>query len=197
MSRLPGDGHNDHRGHARHDRCPASGPVRAARPRAVASPGRHGHRREGAEAHHDRHPRARPGAADGRRADDPVQEAATVIAVGALARTAEARAVTAGRNRIRPVRVAPTPVTPLSVATTAMGGGLTVHLDSTARSPGTGRSTDDIGPDGSEERARRDAGRVLARVGRWAGRLSRHLPESELSLLNGDPRTVVGVGPTS
>ena len=120
-----------------------------------------------------------------------------MIAWDALARAAEPQPATAGRRRIGRAPEAPRPIAPLSVATTAMGGGLTVHLDSTARSPGTGRSTDDIGPDGSEERARRDAGRVLARVGRWAGRLSRHLPESELSLLNGDPRTVVGVGPTS
>jgi thiamine biosynthesis lipoprotein len=119
-----------------------------------------------------------------------------VIAVDALARTGEPRAATTGRRRIGPAPEAPGPIAPLSVTTTAMGGRLTVHVDATAWSPATGRSPDVIEQREFEDRARRDAGRVLARVGRWAGRLSRHLPESELSLLNADPRPAVHVGPT-
>ncbi len=119
-----------------------------------------------------------------------------MIAVDTLARTAEPRSATAGRAQPRPVPVVLAPIAPLSVATAAMGGRLTVHIDPTAPSPATGCSSNDIRPGESEERARRDAGRVLARVGRWAGRLSRHLPESELSLLNADPQPAVHVGPT-
>ena len=33
-------------------------------------------------------------------------------------------------------------------------------------------------------------------MGRWADRLSRHLPDSELSALNADPAEAVPVGPT-
>lgn len=87
----------------------------------------------------------------------------------------------------RPLRIAgaapnapPTPIVPLSVATTSMGGRLVVHLAAM----------------GDEERARRDARRLLSRVGRWADRLSRHLETSELSTLNADPRSTVTVGPT-
>jgi len=74
----------------------------------------------------------------------------------------------------------PAPIVPLSVATTAMGGRLVVHLAATA----------------DEERARRDARRLLSRIGRWADRLSRHLEISELAALNADPRPSVSVGPT-
>jgi thiamine biosynthesis lipoprotein len=79
-----------------------------------------------------------------------------------------------------PHRAAPFPIVPVSVATTAMGGRLAVHLAAAA----------------DDERARRDAQRVLARVARWADRLSRHLGTSELSTLNADPRPTVAVGPT-
>lgn len=124
-----------------------------------------------------------------------------MIAADAPARAAEPQPATAGRTTagragIPPVAAAPAPIAPLSVATTAMGGRLTVHVDTAAWSPATGRARDPVDEDEFEERARRDAGRVLARVGRWAGRLSRHLPESELSLLNADPRPAVRVGPT-
>ncbi|MGO9178642.1 MAG: FAD:protein FMN transferase [Candidatus Limnocylindrales bacterium] len=61
-----------------------------------------------------------------------------------------------------------------------MGGRLVVHLEASA----------------DEERARRDARRLLSRIGRWADRLSRHLDTSELSALNADPRWDVPVGPT-
>ena len=74
----------------------------------------------------------------------------------------------------------PTPIVPLTVATTAMGGRLVVHLAALA----------------DDERAQRDGQRVLSRIGRWADRLSRHLETSELSGLNADPRSRVPVGPT-
>ncbi len=79
-----------------------------------------------------------------------------------------------------PREASPTPIVPVSVATTAMGGRLVVHLAAPAE----------------EERARRDAERLLSRIGRWADRLSRHLDTSELSALNADPRPIVTVGPT-
>ena len=74
----------------------------------------------------------------------------------------------------------PAPIVPVSVATTAMGGRLIVHLAAAA----------------GDARARHDARRVLARVSRWADRLSRHLETSELSALNADARSSVTVGPT-
>jgi len=92
-----------------------------------------------------------------------------VIAADRLARTARA-----------PRAALPTPIAPTSVATTAMGGRLVVHLAATEE----------------EARARQDAERLLSRIGRWADRLSRHLETSELSTLNADPRPVVIVGPT-
>jgi thiamine biosynthesis lipoprotein len=72
------------------------------------------------------------------------------------------------------------PIAPLTVATTAMGGRLVVHL---------------AAPD-DDVRARGDARRLLSRIGRWADRLSRHLEASELSALNADSHTRVSVGPT-
>ncbi len=90
----------------------------------------------------------------------------------------------AGDRMVRIARakrqVPPAAIVPVSVATTAMGGRLAVHL---AAAPG-------------EARARRDARRVLARVGRWADRLSRHLEMSELSALNAAQLRSVTVGPT-
>jgi thiamine biosynthesis lipoprotein len=84
------------------------------------------------------------------------------------------------RTTRAPREVLPTPIVPVSVATTAMGGRLVVHLAAAAQ----------------ERRARHDAERLLSRIGRWADRLSRHLETSELSALNADPRPVVTVGPT-
>jgi len=83
------------------------------------------------------------------------------------------------RNARAPRTAPPTPIVPVSVATTAMGGRLVVHLGAAAE----------------EARARQDAERLLSRIGRWADRLSRHLETSELSVLNADPRPVVTVGP--
>jgi FAD:protein FMN transferase len=84
---------------------------------------------------------------------------------------------TAGRSRAPAL---PAPIAPMTVATTAMGGRLVVHLAAPA---------DDV-------RAQRDARHLLSRIGRWADRLSRHLGASELCALNADPRTSVPVGPT-
>ncbi len=84
------------------------------------------------------------------------------------------------RGARAPVEDPPTPIVPVSVATTAMGGRLVVHLAAAAQ----------------EARARQDAERLLSRIGRWADRLSRHLDTSELSALNADPRPSVTVGPT-
>jgi thiamine biosynthesis lipoprotein len=74
----------------------------------------------------------------------------------------------------------PPPIVPLTVATMAMGGRLVVHLGASAE----------------DERAGRQARLVVARIGSWADRLSRHLETSELSALNADPRSSVPVGPT-
>jgi len=90
----------------------------------------------------------------------------------------------AANPRRRPARgpheVPAAPIVPVSVATRAMGGRLVVHLEAA----------------GDDVRARRDARRLLARIGRWADRLSRHLETSELSALNADPHPGVTVGPT-
>ncbi|HVA87675.1 MAG TPA: FAD:protein FMN transferase [Candidatus Saccharimonadales bacterium] len=61
-----------------------------------------------------------------------------------------------------------------------MGGRLAVHL--------TGGS--------DERRADADARRVLARIARWADRITRHAKDSELCRLNADPRSNVTVRPT-
>lgn len=79
-----------------------------------------------------------------------------------------------------PHRAAQSPIVPVSVATTAMGGRLVVHLAAAA----------------GDERARCDARRVLARVDKWANHLSRHLGTSELSTLNADLRARVPVRQT-
>ena len=72
-------------------------------------------------------------------------------------------------------------IEPLSFAARAMGGRLIVHLAADAA---------------DAERARRDAGRAMARMGRWADRLSRHLETSELSRLNASPAASIVVRPT-
>lgn len=77
--------------------------------------------------------------------------------------------------------IATTLIEPLTYPTRAMGGRLVIHLSADP--------TDEV-------RARRDASTVMARVGRWADRLSRHLAASELSALNDDPAASVPVGPT-
>jgi thiamine biosynthesis lipoprotein len=71
-------------------------------------------------------------------------------------------------------------VSPVSVATTAMGGRLAIHLAA---------ERDDL-------RALHDGRQILARIDRWAERLSRHLDGSELSTLNDDPNWTVSIRPT-
>jgi len=61
-----------------------------------------------------------------------------------------------------------------------MGGRLVVHLEA----------------DGRAEDARRDGRRVIARIDRWAARLTRHTGSSDLSHLNSDPGSTVSVRPT-
>jgi len=71
-------------------------------------------------------------------------------------------------------------MSPVSVATTAMGGRLAIHLSA---------ERDDL-------RALHDGRQILARIDRWAARLSRHLEGSELSALNDDPNWTVTIRPT-
>jgi thiamine biosynthesis lipoprotein len=72
------------------------------------------------------------------------------------------------------------PIDPISVATAAMGGRLVVHVD----------------PVGRDDEALRDGRRVIARIDRWAARLTRHTQTSDLARLNADPTGAVAVGPT-
>ncbi len=92
--------------------------------------------------------------------------------------TAVAPAASAGLARYQ---AATARIDPLTFPSHAMGGRLVIHLAAAAS---------------DEAYARRDATQVIARVGRWADRLSRHRPTSELSVLNADPATAVQVGPT-
>jgi FAD:protein FMN transferase len=76
---------------------------------------------------------------------------------------------------------ASTLIEPLTYTARAMGGRLVVHVAGTAS---------------DEARAYRHTMRVTARVGRWADRLSRYEPTSELCALNADPASSAPVGPT-
>jgi thiamine biosynthesis lipoprotein len=71
-------------------------------------------------------------------------------------------------------------IEPISLADTVMGGRLVIHLE----------------PNGRADQALVDARRVIARIDRWAARLSRHSATSDLSALNADPRSSVLVRPT-
>jgi len=71
-------------------------------------------------------------------------------------------------------------IDPISVATVSMGGRLVVHLD----------------PAGRADDALRDSRRVIARIDRWAARLTRHTDTSDLARLNADPMSAVAVRPT-
>ncbi len=77
-------------------------------------------------------------------------------------------------------------IEPFSLRGRSMGGRLEIHLDLEGTAS-NGR------PEGE---ARASAARAMARVDRWASRLSRHSDVSELSALNADPRREVPVGPT-
>jgi thiamine biosynthesis lipoprotein len=61
-----------------------------------------------------------------------------------------------------------------------MGGRLLIHLDA----------------DGRPDEAARDSRRVVARIDRWASRLTRHTETSDLAILNADPKSSVTVRPT-
>lgn len=77
---------------------------------------------------------------------------------------------------------APTTAPPgVTHRSTAMGGRLELHVDATAEADAA-----------AERQVRRTAERVRA----WAALLTRHDPTSQLMRLNGDPRSVVPVGPT-
>jgi FAD:protein FMN transferase len=73
------------------------------------------------------------------------------------------------------------PIVPFSFATTSMGGRLVIHLD--------------VDGDRRDE-ARRATAAVVARIDRWAARLTRHSEASDLSHLNADPRSEVAIRPT-
>jgi len=77
-------------------------------------------------------------------------------------------------------RPATAPIEPLSVTTSAMGGRLAIHLDAAGR----------------DSAAERDARRAMARIDRWASRLTRHTETSDLALLNANPAPAVAVRPT-
>ncbi|MGD0122343.1 MAG: FAD:protein FMN transferase [Candidatus Limnocylindrales bacterium] len=72
-----------------------------------------------------------------------------------------------------------TPIEPVSYTTTAMGGRLAIHLEAHGRA----------------DEAQRDSRRLVARVDRWAARLTRHTEISDLAKLNADPSSSVAVGP--
>ena len=84
---------------------------------------------------------------------------------------------TASRDRGRAETVL---VTPHSLTTPSMGGQLAIHLDAAGR----------------DDAAERDERRVIARIDRWAARLTRHTHTSDLALLNADPGGSVPVKPT-
>lgn len=84
------------------------------------------------------------------------------------------------RVEAKPEDREPEPVVPVSLVARSMGGRLLVHLDA----------------DGKGAEAARASRRLVARIDRWAARLTRYTAELDLSILNGDPRPVVSVRPT-
>ena len=72
-----------------------------------------------------------------------------------------------------------TPIEPVSYTTTAMGGRLAIHLEARGRA----------------EEAGRDSRRLVARIDRWAARITRHTETSDLAKLNADPGNSVAVRP--
>ena len=68
-----------------------------------------------------------------------------------------------------------------------MGGKVSIHVRP-SHPPTPAEAGDD--------RARRDAVRVMRRIAAWSGRLTRFSPGSELSLLNADSAASVAIGPT-
>ena len=103
----------------------------------------------------------------------------------------------------REVGLGVTAITPTSTATTSMGGRLVIHVDAARRSQrsrrreGIGRA-DVLGSatdPGDVAEARIAGERVVARIDRWASRLTRHTETSDLYLLNADPESAVRVRP--
>jgi FAD:protein FMN transferase len=91
-------------------------------------------------------------------------------------------AATAGAGRSGPAgSTSAGPIVPFSHVGASMGGRLVIHLDSSA---------DRL------EAASAAGAMVVRRVSRWADRLTRYSVDSELSILNSDPREEVPVGPT-
>jgi thiamine biosynthesis lipoprotein len=82
-------------------------------------------------------------------------------------------------RKARPGREAE-PIVPVSLVAKSMGGRLAVHLEA----------------DGRASEAAHSSRRVAARIDRWAARLTRYTSESDLSVLNADPRPAVSVRPT-
>jgi thiamine biosynthesis lipoprotein len=72
------------------------------------------------------------------------------------------------------------PIVPFTLTAASMGGRLEVHLDA----------------EGRTAEAREDARRLIARIDRWAARLTRHTDNSDLALLNADGNSAVAVRPT-
>jgi FAD:protein FMN transferase len=107
---------------------------------------------------------------------------------GAAAGAAPARSghVRAGSGGVaRPASEKLAVIEPTSTTVPSMGGRLAIHLDA-----GSGTHQGD-----RAEAARKASLRAIARVDRWASRLTRHNDTSELSLLNADLRTAVNVRP--
>ncbi len=73
-----------------------------------------------------------------------------------------------------------TPIVPASLTTTSMGGRLAIHLDAGGRS----------------DEAERDSRRLVARIERWASRITRHTETSDLARLNAELEPAVAVRPT-
>jgi thiamine biosynthesis lipoprotein len=84
-------------------------------------------------------------------------------------------------------------IAPISTAAASMGGRLAIHLGAPRRNraeePGPATDPGDVAE------ARIAGERVIARIDRWASRLTRHTETSDLSLLNADPESEVTVRP--
>jgi len=92
---------------------------------------------------------------------------------------------TATRVGPSPVGVGLASIEPVSTAATSMGGRLVIHLEAPGLAPGP------FDP----AAARIAGGRVIARIDRWASRLTRHTETSDLSHLNADLKSEVRVRP--
>ena len=84
------------------------------------------------------------------------------------------------RTRSARHSVEPVLIEPFTMTTSSMGGRLAVHVDAVGR---TGE-------------AETDARRVIARIDRWAAKLTRHTNTSDLAVLNADANSAVAVRPT-